>query len=136
MKGIRVFILLLAGFALGWVAQSVMGITMRKAANTRFLDESEGTLKGLRARIQAFKASRGRWPKGPAELGLDQASPPFESLRHSARWVGAWDGQGGFLYSAETGELYLNADLSREKLFRADWKRVLEGGLFPKGRIS
>jgi hypothetical protein len=139
MKGIRYAILLVAGFCLGWGAQSLMGIAMRKSANSRFLSESELTLKAARGKVASFKAREKRFPAGVGELVakgyLDAADMPIESMHREARWVGEWDGDGGFVYLSSTGELYLNADVSREKFFRSDWKRVLDGDLFPKGKI-
>lgn len=140
MKAFRYGILVLGGFCLGWGAQSVMGIGIRKAANSRFLSESEMTLKAARAAIGRFRARDKRYPKGPGELfakgDLDPANPPVEFMHKSPRWAAEWDGEGGFVYSSATGEVYLNADVSREKFFRSDWKRVFEGGLFPKGKIQ
>jgi hypothetical protein len=139
MKGIRYAIMFLAGFCVGWGAQSLMGIAMRKSANSRFLSESELTLEGLRAGIARFKASEKRFPKNVQELvakgEINPSDPPVESMQRGARWVSVWDGEGGFVYLSGTGEVYLNADVSREKFFHADWKRVLEGDLFPKGKI-
>jgi len=139
MKGFRYAIMALGGFCLGWGAQSVMGIAMRKSANSRFLSESELTLKSTRAAIARFQAREKRFPKGPAELllkgDLQASSMPVESMRKGAQWVPAWDGQGGFVYLSASGQVFINADVSREKFFRSDWKRVLEGGMFPKGKI-
>jgi hypothetical protein len=139
MKGFRYGILILAGFCVGWGAQSVMGIGIRKAANSRFLSESGATLTLARQAVAAFRAREGRFPKGPGELfakgDLNPADPPVESMHKGARWAPEWDGEGGFVYLSGTGELYLNADVSREKFFRSDWKRVFEGGMFPKGKI-
>ncbi len=129
----------LAGFCLGWGAQSVMGITMRKAANSRFLAESESTLKSLRSSIGAFKDKEGRFPAGVPELYakgyLDPSHPPQESMRRGAQWRDAWDGEGGFVYQSAVGAVFLNADVSREKFFPADWDRIKKGGLFPPGKI-
>jgi hypothetical protein len=139
MKGFRYAILLVAGFCLGWGAEAGMGIAMRKSANSRFLDDSQVTLGSLRAVIAKFSATEKRFPKGVGELiakgYLDPTDPPVESMHRGARWVGAWDGQGGFLYLSATGEIYLNADVSREKFLSSDWPRVLRGDLFPKGEI-
>ncbi|MES2201478.1 MAG: hypothetical protein V4498_04430, partial [candidate division FCPU426 bacterium] len=81
----KYLILALAAFCLGWGAQSVMGIGMRKAANSRFLMESEATLKTLRGLVAKFRAEQGRFPGGVAELYakglLDPAFPPVESMR-------------------------------------------------------
>lgn len=139
MKGFRYAIMALAGFCLGWGLHSVVGIGMRKSANSRFLSESEITLKSTRAAVARFRDREKRFPGGLGELlakgDLDAANVPIEAMRKGARWVSAWDGDGGFVYLSGTGELFLNADISREKLLRADWKRVLEGDMFPKGKI-
>lgn len=139
MKGFRYAILLIAGFCLGWGAQSGAGIAMRKSTNSRLISESEIALKVARAGVASFKAREKRFPRGVAELfshaDLDPADPPAESWHRGARWASTWDGEGGFLYLSATGQVYLNADVSREKFFRADWKRVLDGDLFPKGKI-
>ena len=96
MKGIRYAILLVAGFCLGWGAQSLMGIAMRKSANSRFLSESELTLKAARGKVASFKAREKRFPAGVGELVakgyLDAADMPIESMHREARWVGEWDG--------------------------------------------
>jgi hypothetical protein len=136
----RYLIVGVAAFCLGFVVQSVMGVTLRKAANSRFISESELELKGLRASLSAFHAKEKRFPAGVAELYskgyLDPAQPPVESMRRSARWLSQWDGEGGFVYLSVTGQVYLNADVSREKFFRHDWKRVKDGGMFPPGKIN
>lgn len=128
-------ILVLAGFALGFSAQALMGVGLRKARNKVFLAESAGVLEALRGKIADFRKARGRWPKGPSELGLDPANPPMESLRRGARWVETYDGQGGFVYAPASGELTLNVDLSREKFTQDDWKRLKQGSLLPKGAL-
>ncbi len=140
MKDLAKFLIIgLAGFGLGWAAQSGFGIALRKARNRAFLDESESRLKALRLMVRDHHARKGRFPGGPGDLyasgALSPLDPPVEGMRRGAKWVGAFDGEGGFVYLSPTGELYLNADVSREKFFRSDWKRVLEGGLFPKGSI-
>ena len=139
MKGFRYAILILAGFCLGWGAQSGMGIAMRKSTNSRFISESEIALKVARAAVASFKAREKRLPKSAAELFakgyLDPADPPAESWHRGARWASEWDGEGGFLYLSATGQVFLNADVSREKFMGRDWKRVLNGDLFPPGRI-
>ena len=141
MKNFRpkYIIVAIAAFCLGFMGPSLMGITMRRAANSRFISESEQTLKGLRAQVAKFRKKEGHFPSGPAELYakgyLDPSNPPVESMRRGAQWLPAWDGESGFVYLSATGQVYLNADVSREKFFRADWKRVLEGGLFPPGKI-
>lgn len=139
MKGFRYGILLIAGFCLGWGAQSGAGIAMRKSSNSRFISESEISLKVARSAVEAFRAREKRFPKSAAELfakgDLDPLDPPAESWHRGARWSPAWDGEGGFVYLSATGQVYLNADVSREKFFSKDWKRVLDGGLFPPGKI-
>jgi len=139
MKGFRYAILLIAGFCLGWGAESGAGIMMRKATNSRFISESQIALEVARAGLRAFRAHEGRLPKDARELFikgyLNPTDPPAESWHRGARWVGAWDGEGGFVYLSATGQVFLNADVSREKFFHSDWKRVLDGDLFPKGAI-
>lgn len=139
MKAFRYGIVLLAGFCLGWFAQSGMGIAMRKSAGSRLLSESELSLKTGRDQIAAYKSKQKRFPTGASELSaagyLDPGLPLVESFSKSGRWASEWDGKGGFVYLTQSGELYLNIDVSREKLFRTDWERVLEGNLFPKGKI-
>jgi hypothetical protein len=136
----RYLIVAVAAFCLGFVVQSVMGVTLRKAANSRFISESELELKELRAALSGFHAKEKRFPAGVAELYakgyLDPAQPPVESMRRKARWVSRWDGEGGFVYLSATGQVYLNADVSREKFFRIDWKRVKDGAMFPPGKIN
>ena len=135
----RYLIVAVAAFSLGFVAQSVLGIVQRKAANSRFVGETELTLKGLRAEVLRFHQKEKRFPAGISELYskgyLDPAKPPFESMRRGSQWVSLWDGEGGFVYLSATGSLYVNADVSREKFFRNDWKRVKDGGIFPPGKI-
>jgi hypothetical protein len=141
MKGFqRYLISLLVGFILGWGSQSVIGIKFRKFRNADFLEQSELILRSLRRELGAFKAKNGRAAKGPMELyvsgQLNPADPPRESLRMQSRWVNQWDGEGGFLYLTASGQIYLNADVSREKFFRSDWKKVLESDLFPPHAIQ
>ena len=59
--------------------------------------------------------------------------PPSERLRGSADWVGAYDGDGGFVYLTATGQIYLNTDLTREKLRSADIRMLETGDLVPPG---
>ena len=135
----RYLIVAVGAFCLGFVFQSVLGITLRKASNSRFVSETELTLKGLRATVQRFRDKERRFPRGVAELYakgyLDPEQPPVESMRRGATWAPRWDGEGGFVYVSATGSLYINADVSREKFFKADWKRVKDGGMFPPGKI-
>jgi hypothetical protein len=59
--------------------------------------------------------------------------PPVERLRGSADWVSAYDGEGGFLYLSTTGQIYLNTDLTREKLRGEDIRKLETGDLVPPG---
>ena len=133
----KVFILLLAGFIAGFGSQSVLAIGFRKARNAEFVAEAASRLGALRAKIQGFKAQKGRFPKDAAEMQAagfwTPALPPRERLRGGSQWVSAFDGEGGFLYLSSTGELYLNTDLSREKLRRAD--RETLRSLVPKDEL-
>lgn len=130
-------ILVLAGFALGFMAFSVLQVQQRKLRTAVFLAEAEGQLKHLRGRLEAFKAAQGRWPRDPAEMQAagfwTPQRPPLERLRGRADWVSRYDGQGGFLYLSASGEVYLNTDLSREKLLRSDAAKLKSGTLVPPG---
>lgn len=133
----KLFILLAAGFALGFAAQSVLAIGFRKMRTAEFLAHAEAQVQGIRARVTAFRAQKGRFPKDPAEMqaaGFWRAeAPPVERLRGSGDWVGAFDGRGGFLYLSATGQVFLNTDLKREKLRRADMDKLTHGNLLPPG---
>lgn len=133
----KVFILLLAGFMAGFGFQSVLAIGFRKARNAEFVAEAAARLGGLRSKIQAFKAEKGRYPNDAAEMlaaGFwTVASPPRERLRGGSQWVSEFNGEGGFCYLSPTGKLYLNTDLSREKLRRVDREKVKD--LVPVGTL-
>lgn len=135
----KYLIVAVAAFCLGFMVQSIMRVTLRKAANSRFVSESDLTLQALRATLSRFHNKENRFPVGVAELYakgyLDPAQPPVESMRRGATWLPAWDGEGGFVYLSATGQVYLNADVSREKFFSNDWKRVKDGTMFPPGKI-
>jgi hypothetical protein len=133
----KVFILLLAGFACGFAAQSVLAIGFRKMRTAEFLAHAEAEVHGLRAKIDAFKAQKGRYPKDAGEMAAagfwSPERPPVERLRGSGQWVSAFDGEGGFVYLSVTGQVYLNTDLKREKLRNADMDKLLHGDLLPPG---
>lgn len=124
----KVVILLLAGFMAGFGFQSVLTIGFRKARNAEFVAEAASRVGALRAKIQGFKAQKGRYPKDAAEMlaaGFWTADqPPRERLRGGSQWVSAFDGEGGFLYLSATGQLYLNTDLAREKLRSVDREKL------------
>jgi hypothetical protein len=132
-------IVAVVAFGLGFSSWTGLGVFQRKTANSRFLLESHHTLEGIRGSLKRFRQEKGRFPRNVSELYdgayLDPAQPPIESMRRGGQWVSAWDGEGGFLYLSGTGQVYLNADVSREKFFGNDWKEVLEGGMFPPGKI-
>lgn len=133
----KLIILLLAGFVAGFGAYAGTNIFQRKMRTSAFLAEAEGEVLGLRQKVAAYEARRGRRPKDVAELvrsGFwDPQQPPVERLRGQARWSGVWDGDGGFCYLSSTGQIYLNADLKREKLLRSDIERLKTGDLLPPG---
>ncbi len=133
----KLVIMLLAGVALGFAAQSVLAIGFRKMRTAQFLAQAEAQVLGLRAKAAAFKAEKGRYPKDPAEMQAagfwTPAQPPVERLRGSAAWVSAYDGEGGFLYLSASGRIHLNTDLKREKLRRADKEKLQTGDLLPPG---
>jgi hypothetical protein len=138
MKDLPKFIiLLLVGFGLGFGFQSVLGISFRKFRNAEFVAEAQALVTGLREKTKAYHAKTGRWPQGPEEmvrLGFWSVSqPPQERLRGGAGWSSEFTGEGGFLYLSATGQVYLNADLKREKMFKADWNRVMD--LVPAGKL-
>jgi hypothetical protein len=133
----KLVILLLAGFMAGFAAQIVLAITFRKARTAVFLSEAEGEIMGLRAKVADFKRLHGRYPSGPDEMlraGFwPAAQPPVERLRGSADWSDRYDGEGGFLYLSATGQIYLNTDLTREKLRWDDIHKLEHGDLVPPG---
>jgi hypothetical protein len=133
----KLLILLLAGFVAGFGTQSVLAITFRKARSAVFLAEAGAQIRGLRAKVAAFKTVHGRPPRDVAEMVAEgfwsPQSPPVERLRGSADWVGAFDGEGGFLYLTATGQIYLNTDLKREKLRGEDIRTLSTGDLVPPG---
>lgn len=133
----QTLILVLAGFGLGFTAFSVAQVHQRKLRTAVFLAEAEGQLKHLRGRLQAFKAERGRWPLSPSEMlaaGFwTPERPPVERLRGKADWVSRFDGQGGFLYLSASGQVFLNTDLTREKLLGSDIAKLKSGELVPPG---
>ena len=124
----KVFILLLAGFMAGFGFQSVLAIGFRKARNAEFVAEAASRLGALRAKIQGFKDQKGRYPRDAAEMQAagfwSPEQPPRERLRGGCQWVSSFDGEGGFLYLSPTGQLFLNTDLSREKLRSADREKL------------
>ena len=133
----QVIILLLAGFVGGFAMKGVLDITFKKFRNAEFVAEADGLLGVLNGKVTAFKAQKGRFPRDAAEMQAagfwTVAQPPSERLRGGDQWVSHFDGEGGFLYLSATGQIYLNTDLSREKLFRADRKRVR--ALVPAGAL-
>jgi|GEM_PF-2746781 len=130
-------ILFVAAFALGFGFQSVLAITFRKARTAVFLAEANGQVQGLRRKIAEFRRRRGRPPRDVAEMVAQgfwsPSRPPTERLRGSSDWVNTYDGQGGFLYLTSSGQIYLNTDLSREKLRDADKRELESGDLVPPG---
>lgn len=133
----KALILLLAGFACGFAAQSVLAIGFRKMRTAEFLAYAKAEVGGLRKKVEAFKAQKGRYPKDAAEMAAAgfwaPEQPPVERLRGSGAWVTAYDGQGGFLYLSATGQIFLNTDLKREKLRRVDQDELMHGDLLPPG---
>ena len=134
----KVIILLLAGFLVGFGMQSVIAIQFRKFRNAEFVAEAEGLLDVLRGKVKAYQAKTGRYPADAQTMVTagfwTVAEPPRERLRGGSRWVSQFDGTGGFCYLSPTGEIFLNTDLSREKLFRADRERVR--ALVPAGTLK
>jgi hypothetical protein len=130
-------ILILAGFLAGFGGKSVLDITFKKFRNAEFVAEAQGLVGVLRGKLKAFRAQKGRFPRDPAEMQAagfwSVAQPPQERLKGGSRWASSFDGEGGFLYLSGTGELFLNTDLSREKLFSADRERVRS--LVPPGSL-
>jgi hypothetical protein len=133
----KLIITFVAGLCLGFGTQSVMSIGFRKMRTAMFLAEAQAQVQGLTAKVQAFKAARGRYPRDAAEMaaaGFWRADePPVERLKGSGHWATAFDGEGGFLYLSATGQVYLNADLKREKLRSADIELLKSGTLVPPG---
>lgn len=133
----KLLISLLAGLVLGFGTQSVAAIGFRKMRTAEFLAGAQAQVLGLRAKVQAFKAEKGRYPKDAAEMQAagfwTAAQPPVERLRGSGAWVSVFDGQGGFLYLSATGMIHLNTDLKREKLRKADKQLLQTGDLLPPG---
>ena len=129
------FILICAGFGLGFSAYAGVQIAQRKARNAVFVAEASAELGRIRTAVAGFKKAKGRWPAGPRELVaaglLDPANAPYERLRGSANWVGSWDGQGGFFYDPGSGKATLNADLRRQKFTASDWDRIRREELVP-----
>jgi hypothetical protein len=134
----KVIILLLAGFIAGFGMQSILAITFRKARNAEFTAEAAGLIGVLRGKVAAFQAQKGRYPRDAAEMQAagfwSVAEPPFEHFLGASRWVSAYDGEGGFLYLSATGQIFLNTELSREKLRWADRDRVR--ALLPPGTLN
>ena len=133
----KLLISLLAGFVLGFGGFSVVQIGQRKLRTAVFLAEAEGQVHGLRIKLATYKADQGRYPKDAAEMVAagfwTVQDPPYERLRGSAAWVPEFDGEGGFLYLSATGKIYLNTDLKREKLLKADKQKLMTGDLLPPG---
>jgi hypothetical protein len=133
----KVLILVLAGFACGFAAQSVLAVGFRKMRTAEFLAYAQAEVHGLRKKVEAFKTQKGRFPKDAAEMAAagfwSPAEPPVERLRGSGAWVTAYDGEGGFVYLSATGQIYLNTDLKREKLRHADQELLMHGDLLPPG---
>ena len=132
-----IFIVFVAGFAAGFAGKSVADIGMKKSVNRGLLSEAEAWVQAGRRAVAQFRQKEGRLPVAAVELfktGLLKADDaPYERLRGGARWVGQWDGQGGFLYVSATGQVYLNADISRQKFSRDDWRKIIDGALLPPG---
>jgi hypothetical protein len=133
----KLLITLVAGVALGFGTQSVMSIGFKKMRTSLLLAEAQAQVVGLNAKVQAFHAARGRYPKDAAEMeaaGFWRADePPVERLKGSGHWATAFDGDGGFLYLSATGQVFLNADLKREKLRASDIQLLQSGTLVPPG---
>jgi hypothetical protein len=134
----KVIILLLAGFIAGFNLQSVLAVVFKKARNAEYVASAEGLVGVLRAKVKVYQAKTGRFPRDAAEMQAQGfwtvADPPREWLgQGGSRWVPAFDGEGGFLYLSATGQIYLNTDLSREKLRWADRQRVR--ALVPPGTL-
>jgi hypothetical protein len=134
----KVIILLLAGFVAGFGMQSVLAITFRKFRNAEFVAEADGLIGVLRSKVKAYQAKNGRYPRDVEEMQAagfwTVAQPPFEHLRGGSQWVTQYDGEGGFVYLSATGEIFLNTELSREKLRWADRDRVRT--LLPPGTLN
>jgi hypothetical protein len=133
----KILILLVAGFSAGFAFEGSLAITFRKARTAVFLAEADGQVKGLRLKVADFRRRKGRFPRDVQEMVAQgfwsPVEPPTERLRGSADWVNAYDGEGGFVYLTATGQIYLNTDLTREKLRSADVRMLETGDLVPPG---
>ncbi|HTB22409.1 MAG TPA: hypothetical protein VK914_06860 [bacterium] len=133
----KIIIVFVAAFSAGFAFQGVLATTFRKARTAVFLAEADGQVQGLRLKVADFKRREGRFPKDIPEMVAQgfwsPAQPPCERLRGCADWVTAYDGEGGFLYLSATGQIYLNTDLTREKLRSADIHKLETGDLVPPG---
>ena len=133
----KLIITLIAGIALGFGTQSVMSIGFKKMRTSSLLAEAQAQVVGLSAKVQAFKATHGRYPQDAAEMAAAgfwrPDEPPVERLKGSGHWATAFDGEGGFLYLSATGQVFLNADLKREKLRSVDIDLLKSGTLVPPG---
>lgn len=130
-------IVFVAGLVAGFGAFAGSQIFQKKMRTAVFLAEARVEVDNLRQKVTAFRVQAKRYPVDAAELVkagiVDPAKPPVERLRGSSRIVKAWDGEGGFLYLSATGQVYLNADMKREKLLGADIDRLKNGDLLPPG---
>ena len=133
----KVIILLLVGFMAGFGMKGVLDITFKKFRNAEFVAEAGGLLGVLRGKVLAYHTQKGHFPQDAASMQAAGfwtiADPPKERLRGGSQWVAQFDGEGGFLYLSNTGQIFLNTDLSREKLFKADRERVR--ALVPQGAL-
>lgn len=133
----KILIAFLIGCVLGFAGQAAARIGFRKIQTGNFLAEARSQVMGLRAKVAAFHAEKGRFPKDPAEMlaaGFWRVeAPPVERLRGSGRWSTRYDGEGGFVYLSATGQIYLNTNLTREKLLRSDIQALKQGDLLPPG---
>jgi hypothetical protein len=133
----KILILLVAGFSAGFAFEGSLAITFRKARTAVFLAEANGEVQGLRIKVADFRHRKGRFPRDVPEMVAvgfwSPVQPPTERLRGSADWVNAYDGEGGFVYLTASGRIYLNTDLTREKLRSADIRMLETGDLVPPG---
>ncbi len=131
------FVVFVAGLATGFAAKSVADIGFKKSVNKGLLSEAEAWVQACRRAVTQYRLVQGRQPQTAADLFkvglLKPDDAPFERLRGGSRWVSQWDGQGGFLYLSATGQVFLNADISRQKFTRHDWRRIIDGHLLPPG---